>query len=218
MNELIALFPYNKYKTSINWFTQIGDVKISQKISGIPVMGDTAVRVLAVTRNQTDSVNYFEFHPKGMQFYGKWNVCIENPNNPAPLYWLGETTRRWFYFDKQSGTKSRCATTNELRDIANISDDEGISIGLPYWSESFFGGELQLALKIPLYSKYAGIPNGNAITVKAGSKWIAAEYDSEPREIVILSKALPEAGESITVEVIDDLKRKTTRVIDIPGI
>ena len=218
VNELIALFPYNKYKTSINWFTQIGDVKISQKISGIPVMGDTAVRVLAVTRNQTDSVNYFEFHPKGMQFYGKWNVCIENPNNPAPLYWLGETTRRWFYFDKQSGTKSRCATTNELRDIANISDDEGISIGLPYWSESFFGGELQLALKIPLYSKYAGIPNGNAITVKAGSKWIAAEYDSEPREIVILSKALPEAGESITVEVIDDLKRKTTRVIDIPGI
>ncbi len=218
VNELIALFPYGKYKNSINWHTQIGDVKISQKISGIPAVGDTSLRVLAVTRNQTDSVNFFEFHPKGMQFYGKWNVCIENPNNPAPLYWLGETTRRWFYFDKQTGTKSRCATTNELRDIASISDNEGITIGLPYLSESFFGGELKLALKIPIYSRYAGIPDGNAITVKYGNKWIAAEYDSEPREIIVLGSALPEAGEVLTVQIVDDMKRKTTKEIIVPGI
>ena len=218
VNELISVYSFTGFQNSINWHTQIGDVNISQKISGIPVVSDTSRRVLAVTRNQTDSINYYEFHPKGMQFYGKWEVCIDNPNNPAPLYWLGETTRRWFYFDKQTGSQTRCATTNELRDVASINDNDGITLGFPYWSEVFFAGERKLALRIPLFSKYAGIPNGNAITVKAGSKWIAADYDSEPREIVILGDNLPETGESITVQVTDDLKRKTTKEFDVPGI
>lgn len=217
-NELIAVYPYGKYKTSINWYTKVGNAKISQKISGIPVVGDTSQRVLAVTRNQTDSLDFFEFHPKGLQFYGKWNVCIENENNQAPLYWLGETTRRWFYFEKQSGSKNRCVTTNELRDLANISDENGISIGFPYWAETLVGGTYQAALKIPLYSRYAGIPDGNAITVKTGNKWIAAEYDSEPREIIILGEDLPEAGATITIQVIDELKRKTIKEFDVPGI
>ena len=217
-NELIAVYPYGKYKTSINWYTKVGNAKISQKISGIPVAGDTSQRVLAVTRNQTDSLDFFEFHPKGLQFYGKWNVCIENENNQAPLYWLGETTRRWFYFEKQSGSKNRCVTINELRDIANITDEDGISLGFPYWAETLVGGTHQAALKIPLYSRYAGIPDGNAITVKTGNKWIAAEYDSEPREIVILGEDLPEAGASITIQVTDEQKRKTTKEFDIPGI
>lgn len=217
-NELIAVYPYGKYKTSINWYTQVGNAKISQKISGIPVVGDTSQRVLAVTRNQTDSLDFFEFHPKGLQFYGKWNVCIENENNQAPLYWLGETTRRWFYFEKQSGSKNRCVTINELRDIANITDEDGISLGFPYWAETLVGGTYQAALKIPLYSRYAGIPDGNAITVKAGNKWIPAEYDSEPREIIILGDDLPEAGAAVTIQVTDELKRKTTKEFDIPGI
>ena len=218
VNELIAVHSFTGFQNNINWHTKIGDVGISQKISGIPVVSDTSRRVLAVTRNQTDSVDYFEFHPKGLQFYGKWEVCIDNPNNPAPLYWLGETTRRWFYFDKQTGSKKRCASTNELRDVANITDNDGITLGFPYWSEVFFAGERKLALKIPLFSKYAGVPNGNSITVKAGNKWIAAEYDSEPREIVILGDDLPEVGASITVQVTDELKRKTIKEFDVPGI
>ena len=217
VNELISIYPYGKYKTSINWYTQVGNVKISQKISGIPVVGDTSQRVLAVTRNQTDSVDFYEFHPKGLQFYGKWNVCIENEDNPAPLYWLGETTRRWFYFEKQTGSKNRCASTNELRDLANISDEDGISLGFPYWAETLVGGLFQSALKIPLYARYAGIPDGNAITVKYGNKWIAAEYDSEPREIILLGDALPDAGETLTIEITDDSKRKTKKEITIPG-
>ncbi|MBR6942688.1 MAG: M23 family metallopeptidase [Fibrobacter sp.] len=218
VNELIAVHSFTGFQNNINWHMKIGDVGISQKISGIPVVSDTSRRVLAVTRNQTDSVDYFEFHPKGLQFYGKWEVCIDNPNNPAPLYWLGETTRRWFYFDKQTGSKKRCASTNELRDVANITDNDGITLGFPYWSEVFFAGERKLALKIPLFSKYAGVPNGNSITVKAGNKWIAADYDSEPREIVILGDDLPEVGASITVQVTDELKRKTIKEFDVPGI
>lgn len=217
VNELISIYPYGKYKTSINWYTQVGNVKISQKISGIPVVGDTSQRVLAVTRNQTDSVDFYEFHPKGLQFYGKWNVCIENEDNPAPLYWLGETTRRWFYFEKQTGSKNRCASTNELRDLANISDEDGFSLGFPYWAEALVGGMYQSALKIPLYARYAGIPDGNAISVKYKNKWIAAEYDSEPREIILLGDALPDAGETLTIEITDDSKRKTKKEITIPG-
>jgi hypothetical protein len=216
-NELIAVYPYGKYKNSINWYTKVGNVKISQKISGIPVVGDTSQRALAVTRNQTDSVDFYEFHPKGLQFYGKWNVCIENEDNPAPLYWLGETTRRWFYFEKQTGSKNRCATTNELRDLANIVDEDGISLGFPYWAETLVGGTYQAALKIPLYSRYAGIPDGNAINVMAGNKWIAAEYDSEPREIILLGEALPDAGETLTIEITDDSKRKVKKEITVPG-
>lgn len=218
VNELIAVHSFTGFQNNINWHTKIGDVGISQKISRIPVVSDTSRHVLAVTRNQTDSVDYFEFHPKGLQFYGKWEVCIDNPNNPAPLYWLGETTRRWFYFDKQTGSKKRCASTNELRDVANITDNDGITLGFPYWSEVFFAGERKLALKIPLFSKYAGVPNGNSIKVKAGNKWIAADYDSEPREIVILGDDLPEVGASITVQVTDELKRKTIKEFDVPGI
>ena len=217
VNELISIYPYGKYKTNINWYTKVGNVKISQKISGIPVVGDTSQRVLAVTRNQTDSVDFYEFHPKGLQFYGKWNVCIENDDNSAPLYWLGETSRRWFYFEKQTGGKNRCATTNELRDLANITDEDGFSLGFPYWAETLVAGMYQSALKIPLYSRYAGIPDGNAISVKYKNKWIAAEYDSEPREIILLGDALPDAGETITVEITDDSKRKTKRDITIPG-
>jgi hypothetical protein len=75
----------------------------------------------------------------------------------------------------------------------------------------------QSALKIPLYSRYASIPDGNAISVKYKNKRIAAEYDSEPREIILLGDALPDAGETITVEITDDSKRKTKRDITIPG-
>ena len=218
VNELIAMHAFTGYQNNINWFTQIGDIKISQKISGIPTISDTTLNVLAVTHNKTDSIDFLEFHPKGLQFHGKWDVCIDNANNPSPLYWLGETTRRWFYFEKQKGGKNRCVTLNELRDIANITDSEGISLGFPYWSDAFVAGVRQVALKIPVFSKYAGIPDGNAITVKYKNKWIAAEYDSEPREIVILGDALPEAEEVITIQIVDDSKRKTTKEIVVPGI
>ena len=172
---------------------------------------------MAVTRTHTDSLDFFEFHPKGLQLKN-WNVCVENKNNMAALYWLGETTRRWFYFEKQTGNKRRCASTNELRDIANIDDESGFTIGFPFWSESFIGGEPKLALKIPIYSRYAGIPDGNAITVKNGDKWIPVEYDSEPRTLVISSEDLPEAGETLTIQIIDDAKHKAVKEIVVPAI
>ena len=177
-----------------------------------------SVFFVAVTRTRTDSLDYLEFHPKGLQFFGNWNVCVENPSNPAPLYWLGETSRDWFIFSKQTGGKKRCASTNELRDIANIQNDEAPTLGFPYWSDAMVDGLSQPVLKIPLQFKYDGVADGNAITVKAGKKWIAAEYDSEPREIILIADKLPEAGESITVQIVDEAKHKVSYDVTIPGM
>jgi len=219
VDETIAIYPYKRYQTSINWKTNIGDIGVTQKITKIPVPSDTAIRVLAVTRTRTDSLDFLEFHPKGMQFFGKWNVCIENPDNAAPLYWLGETSRGWFIFSKQSYQKKtgkRCTDVNEFRDLANIQNDDVPTLGFPYWSDAIAFGINQPVLRIPVMFKYNGIPDGNAITVKAGKTWIAAEYDSEPREIVLLGEKLPEAGGKLSIQIIDEAKHKATYEITIP--
>lgn len=218
INQTIALFPYGKYQSSLNWSTKVDSVGITQKISGIPVAGDTSIRVLAVTRTQTDSLDFFEFHPKGMQFKGNWNVCIDNRANPAPLYWLGETSRNWFIFSKQTKGKGRCASTNELRDIANIQNDEPPTLGFAYWADAIIGGVRQPVLKIPLLFKYDGIESGNSITVKANNKWIAAEYDSEPREIILEGEKIPEAGETISIQITDEAKHKISYEIVVPEL
>ena len=185
-DEIISIFPYNRYQKNINWNTKIGDISISQKISGIPVAIDTAIRVLAVTRTRTD--------------------------------WLGETSRDWVIFSKQTGGKKRCANTNELRDIANIQNNDAPTLGFPYWADSYVNGLSQPVLKIPLLFKYDGVADGNSITVKAGKQWIAAEYDSEPREIIIIADKLPEAGESINIQIVDEAKHKASYDVTIPGM
>lgn len=215
IDEVISVFGINGNQANINWSTSIGDVNITQKITGAPITNDTTKRVLAVTRTHTDSLDFFEFHPKGMQLKN-WNVCIENKENPAPLYWLGETSRNWFIFSKQTKGKGRCASTNELRDIASIDNQESIALGFPYWDAMMVGGVRQPALKIPLMFKYDGVEDGNAITVLAGKKWIAAEYDSEPREIIIEGEKLPDAGEMITLQIKDEAGRKLSYDIVIP--
>ncbi len=215
VDEMIEVFGYGRYQTSVNWNSNLGDIKISQKITGIPAAKDSAIRVLAITKTRTDSLDFIEFHPKGMQLKN-WNVCIENKENNAPLYWLGETSRNWFIFSKQTKGKNRCASTNELRDIANIDNQEAPTLGFPYWDNMMIGGVRQSALKVPLMFKYDGVENGNAITVKYKNKWIAAEYDSEPREIIIEGERLPDAGEDVTIQIVDEAGHKVSYDITVP--
>ena len=104
---------------------------------------------------------------------------------------------------------------NEIRDIANIESTEAPTLGFPYWSDMMISGVRQPALKVPVQFKYAGIPDGNAITVQVGKKWVAAEYDSEPREIVIEGAQLPEEG-SFTIKLVDEAGHKASYNVDIP--
>lgn len=220
INEKIAVFRRTPYQTNVNWKADLGDgTIITQKITGIPVAKlDSTPIAMAVTRTHTDSLDFFEFHPKGLQLKN-WNVCVDSKGDKAPLYWLGETTRDWFIFDKQTKGKTRCASANELRDVAAIPpSEEPMSIGYPYWANSYIEGISQPVLKIPLVYKYDGVPNGNAITAKAKGKWIAVEYDSEPRELVLEGSKVPDAGEVINIIVIDEAKRKNKFDVTVPDL
>lgn len=215
IDETIEIYSFKKNKTNVTWSTKIGEINITQKITGLQFSNDTTLQILAVTRTHTDSLNFLEFHPKGLQLKN-WNVCIENATSNAPLYWLGETSRNWFIFSKQNGSKKRCTNANELRDIANIDSVNAPILGFPYWADFMTEGVRQPALKIPVIFKYVSIANGNDITIKSNNKWIAAEYDSEPREIIIDGEKLPEAGHSINVQIVDEAKNKVNYEVDIP--
>lgn len=214
----IYMTTLNKGASSASWTVKDEDFEISQKVTGMAVKTNDGTPVLAFTKNITDSLNFYEFHPKGLQFTGKWEVCIDAHTAQAPLYWLGETSRNWFIFSKQTSGKKRCASMNELRDIAAIDNQAPPTLGFPYWDNMIIGGLHQPALKIPVNFKYDGIPDGNSITVKSGKNWIAAEYDSEPREIILEGARLPDEGEKITIQIVDEGKHKATYTVTIPGM
>ena len=89
-------------------------------------------------------------------------------------------------------------------------------MGFPYWDSMFINGVRQPAIKVPVVFKYEGIADGNAISVKYKGKWIAAEYDSEPREIVIEGSKLPESGEIFQIQIIDEAKHKFSFDVTVP--
>ena len=82
----------------------------------------------------------------------------------------------------------------------------------------FIGGIRQPALRIPLMFKYDGVADGNSITVTVGKKWVAAEYDSEPREIVIEGEKLPEAGGTFNLKIVDEAGHKASYDVDVPEL
>lgn len=202
--------------SNINWTAKVDDMEITQRISGVSNASNNGNITLAFVKHHTDSLDFFEFHPKGMQFFGKWDICIDGNTAKNPLYWLGETSRNWSIFSKQSKGKSRCASANELRDIASIENNSAPTLGFAYWGTTIFGGLHTPALKIPLMYRYAGIENGNAITVKYKNKWIPVEYDSEPRELIILGELLPEDNETITIQIEDEAGHKASYDVTIP--
>lgn len=201
---------------SINWTAKFDGMEISQKISGLTHETNNGNISLAFVKNHTDSLDFIEFHPKGLQFTGKWDACIDSKTAANPLYWLGETKRGWNYFSKQTKGKTRCVSINELRDIASIDNSNGPILGFPYWSNTIVGGQHVPALKIPVILRYGGIPNGNAITVKGKNKWIPLEFDSEPNEIVLVGENLPEDGETLDIQIVEDSGRKTNLEVVIP--
>lgn len=113
-------------------------------------------------------------------------------------------------FSKQTKEKNkRCIKTNELRDIASIQDSIPPAPGVPYFKNE--------RLRIPVIEQYAGIRNGNSFKVYSLEEpWITAEYDSDPKELVIKKELLPPAGDSISVFMQDVLGNAKTYSIIIP--
>lgn len=189
---------------------------ISQNISGLRPVPWT--RALAVRKLPCDSVSAFEFHPKGLHFLGSWRVSFDSKLAAKPLYYLGETSRRWFLFGRQSHKNAeRSASMNELRDIGFIKDTTAPEIGTVRQESAFVAGKLSPVLRIPVIETESGIANGNAIRAWTKEKpFIYAEYDSEPREIVIALSDLPKAGDKFSLSIRDEAGNRKTFEIAVP--
>ena len=209
---LIAMHPVHKDEKTVQWEVSLDSMVISQKVTKLRSSFGNETQVLAVTRTHTDSLNFFEFHPKGLHFTGTWEVCLDPGKDSAPVYWLGETSRRWFIFSKQEGTSKRCAQVNELRDLANILNKNAPTLGIPYWGKSFIMGKEQDVLRIPTLFRYDGFENGNSTV---NDNWIATEYDSEPREIVLEGSRLKK-GDKLHIQLEDEAHNKAEYDMVVP--
>jgi hypothetical protein len=205
-NREIFLYPLNKELQSKIEFQE--PFFFSSKIKGLK--NRYIKQVIAIQETKKDSVSSIEFHPKGLQFFQGWHLCFDSTYIKNPIFWLGETSREWFVFSKQTKEKNkRCIKTNELRDIASIQDSIPPAPGVPYFKNE--------KLRIPVIEQYAGIRNGNSFKVNSLEEpWITAEYDSDPKELVIKKELLPPAGDSISVFMQDVLGNAKTYSIIIP--
>lgn len=195
---------------------QLSGSRIVQSLSGIKPVPWT--KVLAVRKLQNDSVPAYEFHPKGLHFTGDWSVQFDKNVHDKPLYYLGETSRKWFLFSKQKNGKNfRSARMNELRDIGFIQDTTPPELGEIRNDSAIFAGKSEPAFRIPVIEKESGIASGNAIRASSSQKpFIYAEYDSEPEEIVLRKSDLPSSGEFFEIQIRDEAGNEKTFKIKVP--
>lgn len=214
--DTIAIRKIPETSKNFSWKIDGRLFPVSEKITGLEPVPWT--QALAVRRMKSDSVPALEFHPKGLHFLGSWQVAFDKSLAQKPLYYLGETSRRWFLFSKQSERKSeRSASANELRDIGFIADTTAPELGEIREDKAFIAGKEQPVIRIPIIEEESGIANGNAIRAYSSEKkFIYAEYDSEPREIVIARSDLPKAGENFFISIRDEAGNRKTFKIRIP--
>lgn len=174
---------------------------------------------IAFRKRQTDSLSYLEFHPKGLHFSSKLKLCVEGNSWKSPLFYLGETTRKWFYFSSQKSKKrERCVTINEVRDIASIADTLPPTLGNPYFAFAIVAGKKDSVIRIPVIETGSGLKNGNAINVFTENReqWIPVEFDSEPNELVLEKRNLPKDIKSFWVTIEDEIGNQATYRVEIP--
>ncbi len=214
--DTIAIRKIPETSKNFSWKIDGRLFPVSEKITGLEPVPWT--QALAVRRMKSDSVPALEFHPKGLHFLGSWQVAFDKSLAQKPLYYLGETSRRWFLFSKQSEKKSeRSTSANELRDIGFIADTTAPKLGEIREDKAFIAGKEQSVIRIPIIEEESGIANGNAIQAYSSEKkFIYAEYDSEPREIVIARSDLPKAGENFFISIRDEAGNRKTFKIRIP--
>ena len=103
-------------------------------------------------------------------------MCIDSSLAPDPLYYLGETTRRWNPFRETLRDGRRTPRHRGIRDTVPPA------LGKPRTSgRGMFYGHWEQTLRIPVIEKYSGIPGRNAVSAfDKNGNWIADEYD--PRQ------------------------------------
>jgi hypothetical protein len=144
---------------------------------------------------------HWEFMPKGTPI-DKWTVCLDTAQAPHPLYWLGETSRKWFIFSNQNLKDSkRCATMNEVRDIASLLDTVPPTLGA-HKKDS-------LETRFPVLDSLSG-PGFSCLSVHAtdsAKTWVPFDFDSEPQEILVENADIPSDGKLI-FKLCDEARNK----------
>lgn len=215
--DTIAVRKIPKGRKNFSWKLDRRFFPVEERITGLAPIPWT--QALAVRRLANDSVPAFEFHPKGLHFLGSWQVSFYGDIARKPLYYLGETSRRWFIFGKQRKKHLvRSTSANELRDIGFIADTTAPEIGEIRMDKAFVAGTEQTVIRIPLIERESGIASGNAIKAFSREKsFIYAEYDSEPHEIVLVPGDLPSPGKSFFLSIQDEAGNRKTFEIPVPS-
>jgi len=208
----VGLLALGKNKDASN--TSNGITQAWKGLGKTPWTPVAAWQHLAADSSQPDR---WEFHPKGLQIFGQWELCIDSSLAPRPLYWIGETSRQWFIFSKQTMQKNqRCVQLDELRDIASLSDTTAPRLGVPYTGQVMAYGRFVPSLRIPVLDDLSGADFSCLSAYDSKGKWIALDYDSEPKELVFDYARLPAPGQNLTVELCDEAGNKSRSVIQIP--
>lgn len=155
----------------------------------------------------TDStgIPMWEMHPKGLHLLKNVQFCLQNENPLQKLFWLGETSRLWFYFSnqKQNGNLV-CANMDELREVRLQMDTIAPQWNTPRDTLAMISGVPSPVYRFHLLESGAGIANGNAIQAFVDNRWIPVEYDSEPSDVILHKKWL-EKGKKLRLEAADEI-------------
>jgi hypothetical protein len=155
-----------------------------------------------------DTIGYrLEIHPKGLHLKGDLKACISSSDSLNKLFYLGETSRKWWSFSSQSvkadtsknfasfvqHSYMHCASPNELRDLRFFVDTTAPILYEPaVWDSLAYNGKYQKALRIPLKDSLSDLGSFRAEVKDKEGKflWIPSEYESEDKELYILKKDL----------------------------
>lgn len=177
-------------------------------------------------QNRTLALHYFwatdstgdrmELHPKGLYFNKDLKLCLQGSGTQR-LFYLGETTRKWWSFSTSSDSLGwHCAQADDMRDLALFTDTIPPQPGIPYWGKTPTGPDSVAALIIPITEKGSGIVSGNDLHIYQGNQWIPCFWDDENSILSVLRKNIPANSTSLQLKTEDDFNNKGSYTIQLP--
>jgi hypothetical protein len=168
------------------------------------------------TYDTTLQQSYLEMHPKGLYFPKNWNACVQGVEDTTfHLYYLGETTRKWWTFSSFQKTGSwRCVSLDEIRDLAIIPDTLAPVLDSIKQGMLPFHGDSVAALAVYIHDNQAGFASGNDIISTDGQgQFIPNEYDPEEGILWIVMDWLPH-NKKVSIVLRDEFKNEAKYLVE----
>lgn len=203
--EIVRSIRLERTGEEVSFNQQNFNLRLSPKTVSYPVVIAAEWR-----NNKSDSLPHLLIHPKGLPLKKPMDVCLQFSDSLQSIYWLGETSRQWFLFS--TGKKQKeyiCVQSPDLRDVALRKDTLAPVPGQLRNTTIMVRGKPVEALRIPVLELGSGIPHGNAVQAFQDTRWIPAEYDSDPREIILEVRHLT-TGIPILLHLEDEMGNRAT--------